>query len=211
MLVVATASWYFIFMLFELFLLPGKGLLILTMWFVTWNNLWAYSNRVAFNILFILQLETHGSNLTEEQLETHTISAWKEAKRQTYARNEGSWRANHHLVHVSCPLCLWTNCKSVCTHHKLRLLPSTSIYIYWPNYTPVNFRIHVLHSKDNILPFDLFAFDKLLSTIVVWVPHNSFWHTMTHIFVITFFGTLWHILLFVLQLSYLLDAEIYFA
>lgn len=106
MLVVATASWYFIFMLFELFLLPGKGLLILTMWFVTWNNLWAYSNRVTFNILFILQLETHGSNLTEEQLETHTISAWKEAKRQTYARNEGSWRANHHLVHVSCPLCV---------------------------------------------------------------------------------------------------------
>lgn len=28
----------------------------------------------------ILQLGTHGSNLTEEELDTHTISAWKEAK-----------------------------------------------------------------------------------------------------------------------------------
>uniref|UniRef100_A0A0D9ZG18 CBS domain-containing protein n=1 Tax=Oryza glumipatula TaxID=40148 RepID=A0A0D9ZG18_9ORYZ len=52
-------------------------------------------------ILILRELETHGSNLTEEQLETHTISAWKEAKRQTYARNEGSWRANHHLVHAT--------------------------------------------------------------------------------------------------------------
>uniref|UniRef100_A0A0E0D9R9 CBS domain-containing protein n=1 Tax=Oryza meridionalis TaxID=40149 RepID=A0A0E0D9R9_9ORYZ len=52
-------------------------------------------------ILILRELETHGSNLTEEQLETHTISAWKEAKRQTYVRNEGSWRTNHHLVHAT--------------------------------------------------------------------------------------------------------------
>lgn len=31
-------------------------------------------------VLNIWQLGTHGSNLTEEELETHTISAWKEAK-----------------------------------------------------------------------------------------------------------------------------------
>ncbi|TVU44222.1 hypothetical protein EJB05_03658 [Eragrostis curvula] len=50
-------------------------------------------------ILILRELETHGSNLTEEQLETHTISAWKEAKRQTYGRNDGQWR--QHLVHAT--------------------------------------------------------------------------------------------------------------
>ena len=52
-------------------------------------------------IMLLLQLETHGSNLTEEQLETHTISAWKEAKRQTYGRHDGQWRPHQPLVHVS--------------------------------------------------------------------------------------------------------------
>ncbi|XP_062213075.1 sucrose nonfermenting 4-like protein [Phragmites australis] len=52
-------------------------------------------------ILILRELETHGSNLTEEQLETHTISAWKEAKRQTYGRNEGQWRPQQHLVHAT--------------------------------------------------------------------------------------------------------------
>uniref|UniRef100_A0ACD5XF23 Uncharacterized protein n=1 Tax=Avena sativa TaxID=4498 RepID=A0ACD5XF23_AVESA len=52
-------------------------------------------------ILILRELETHGSNMTEEQLETHTISAWKEAKRQTYVRNDGQWRSNQHLVHAT--------------------------------------------------------------------------------------------------------------
>lgn len=50
-------------------------------------------------ILILKELETHGSNLTEEQLETHTISAWKEAKRQTYGRYEG--RPHQPLVHAT--------------------------------------------------------------------------------------------------------------
>ncbi|WOL10356.1 sucrose nonfermenting 4-like protein [Canna indica] len=33
-------------------------------------------------ILILKELSSHGSNLTEEELETHTISAWKEAKQQ---------------------------------------------------------------------------------------------------------------------------------
>ncbi|GJN22604.1 hypothetical protein PR202_gb10184 [Eleusine coracana subsp. coracana] len=49
-------------------------------------------------ILILRELETHGSNLTEEQLETHTISAWKEAKRQTYG---SQWRPHQHLVHAT--------------------------------------------------------------------------------------------------------------
>ncbi|XP_066366287.1 sucrose nonfermenting 4-like protein [Miscanthus floridulus] len=52
-------------------------------------------------ILILRELETHGSNLTEEQLETHTISAWKEAKRQTYGRNDGQWRPHQHLLHAT--------------------------------------------------------------------------------------------------------------
>ncbi|KAL6909349.1 hypothetical protein ACP4OV_001630 [Aristida adscensionis] len=50
-------------------------------------------------ILILRELETHGSNLTDEQLETHTISAWKEAKRQNYGRNDGQWQPHQHLVH----------------------------------------------------------------------------------------------------------------
>ncbi|KAL3641973.1 AMP-activated serine/threonine-protein kinase regulatory subunit [Castilleja foliolosa] len=49
--------------------------------------LWNFSKRKFVGVLsaldFILimrELGTHGSNLTEEELETHTISAWKEAK-----------------------------------------------------------------------------------------------------------------------------------
>ncbi|GAA0159573.1 kinase modulator [Lithospermum erythrorhizon] len=37
-------------------------------------------------ILIMRELGSHGSNLTEEQLETHTISAWKEAK--SYAERQ---------------------------------------------------------------------------------------------------------------------------
>jgi hypothetical protein len=63
--------------------------------------------------MLLLQLETHGSNLTEEQLETHTISAWKEAKRQTNGRNDGQWRPQQHLVHVSgACLCLGSEYES---------------------------------------------------------------------------------------------------
>lgn len=35
-------------------------------------------------ILILRELGNHGSNLTEEELETHTISAWKEGKQQLY-------------------------------------------------------------------------------------------------------------------------------
>lgn len=43
---------------------------------------WTKSKIVQLSLIsgLILQLGTHGSNLTEEELDTHTISAWKEAK-----------------------------------------------------------------------------------------------------------------------------------
>lgn len=39
-----------------------------------------------------LQLGTHGSNLTEEELETHTIAAWKEGKAHISRQYDGSGR-----------------------------------------------------------------------------------------------------------------------
>lgn len=44
------------------------------------------------------QLGNHGSNLTEEELETHTISAWKEGKLNLNRQIEGN---SGHLIHVS--------------------------------------------------------------------------------------------------------------
>ncbi|KAI0504310.1 hypothetical protein KFK09_015262 [Dendrobium nobile] len=53
-------------------------------------------------ILILRELGSHGSNLTEEELETHTISAWKLGKRQRYGQLDVHGRPNEsHLVHVS--------------------------------------------------------------------------------------------------------------
>ncbi|RVX18871.1 Sucrose nonfermenting 4-like protein [Vitis vinifera] len=58
------------------------------------------SSLAAGSNLFIL-LGNHGSNLTEEELETHTISAWKEGKLHL-RQIDGSGRlCPRHLVHVS--------------------------------------------------------------------------------------------------------------
>lgn len=52
--------------------------------------------------LLILQLGSHGSNLTEEELETHTISAWKEAKSYHNRQiNQCARACPRQLVHVS--------------------------------------------------------------------------------------------------------------
>ncbi|KAL8545590.1 hypothetical protein ACS0TY_005647 [Phlomoides rotata] len=52
-------------------------------------------------ILILRELGSHGSNLTEEELETHTISAWKEGKTHLNRENVGNSRSYlSHLVHV---------------------------------------------------------------------------------------------------------------
>jgi len=49
-----------------------------------------------------LQLGNHGSNLTQEELETHTISAWKEGKQLLYGQVDEHGRpVEKRLVHVS--------------------------------------------------------------------------------------------------------------
>lgn len=52
--------------------------------------------------LFVMQLGKHGSNLTEEELETHTISAWKEGKAYMNGQIDGHGRPiPRHLICVS--------------------------------------------------------------------------------------------------------------
>lgn len=50
-------------------------------------------------ILILRELGTNGSNLTEEELETHTISAWKDGKSQLNGQVDGNGRPHpRHLV-----------------------------------------------------------------------------------------------------------------
>ncbi|XP_021898792.1 sucrose nonfermenting 4-like protein [Carica papaya] len=50
-------------------------------------------------ILILRELGNHGSNLTEEELETHTISAWKEGKSHISRQIDGNGRAYpRHLI-----------------------------------------------------------------------------------------------------------------
>lgn len=52
-------------------------------------------------ILILRELGNHGSNLTEEELETHTISAWKEGKSHLNREIDGGGRAYpRRLIHA---------------------------------------------------------------------------------------------------------------
>ncbi|XP_050274122.1 sucrose nonfermenting 4-like protein isoform X5 [Quercus robur] len=64
--------------------------------------------KQAFHILFE-QLGSHGSNLTEEELETHTIAAWKEGGKLHLTRTmdgNGASFSRRHLVHAGPNDCL---------------------------------------------------------------------------------------------------------
>ncbi|KAG1338645.1 sucrose nonfermenting 4-like protein [Cocos nucifera] len=64
-------------------LLPesGKGIPVAPLWNSYRGQFVGVLSASDF-ILILKELGNHGSNLTEEELETHTISAWKEAKQQ---------------------------------------------------------------------------------------------------------------------------------
>ncbi|URD87902.1 CBS domain containing membrane protein [Musa troglodytarum] len=52
-------------------------------------------------ILILRELGNHGSNLTEEELETHTISAWKEGKHQIYRQSDEHGRpVQRYIIHA---------------------------------------------------------------------------------------------------------------
>ncbi|GLT50452.1 hypothetical protein SLA2020_239380 [Shorea laevis] len=58
-------------------------------------------------ILILRELGNHGSNLTEEELETHTISAWKEGKMHLSGQMDGNARSYpRHLIHAGPYDCL---------------------------------------------------------------------------------------------------------
>ncbi|KAF9678013.1 hypothetical protein SADUNF_Sadunf08G0167700 [Salix dunnii] len=52
-------------------------------------------------ILILRELRNNGSNLTEEELDTHTISAWKEGKAYLERQIDGHvWALPRHLIHA---------------------------------------------------------------------------------------------------------------
>ncbi|XP_058084032.1 sucrose nonfermenting 4-like protein isoform X2 [Magnolia sinica] len=51
-------------------------------------------------ILILRELGNHGSNLTEEELETHTISAWKEGKMKVRQIDGNARPFQRHLIHA---------------------------------------------------------------------------------------------------------------
>ncbi|XP_028770861.1 sucrose nonfermenting 4-like protein [Neltuma alba] len=57
-------------------------------------------------ILILKELGNHGSNLTEEQLETHTIAAWKEVKVQQSRTLDSGRSYPQHFVHAGPHECL---------------------------------------------------------------------------------------------------------
>jgi hypothetical protein len=52
-------------------------------------------------ILILRELEAHGPNVPEEELETHAISAWKDRKRQLYTRSDQLGRPLQGLAQAS--------------------------------------------------------------------------------------------------------------
>ncbi|XP_027935493.1 sucrose nonfermenting 4-like protein [Vigna unguiculata] len=57
-------------------------------------------------ILILKELGIHETNMTEEQLETHTIAAWREAKEQEGAIDSRGKKYPQHLVHAGPLECL---------------------------------------------------------------------------------------------------------
>lgn len=58
-------------------------------------------------VTIYMQLGNRGSNLSEEELETHTISAWKEGKAYMNRQIDGHGRAiSRPLIHVSDGICV---------------------------------------------------------------------------------------------------------
>lgn len=72
---------------------------LLAMPFVLHNFILKFKELREFYLLVQIQLGNHASNLTEEELETHTISAWKEGKSHLNQQVSGSYLSR--LVHVS--------------------------------------------------------------------------------------------------------------
>ncbi|KAG4919837.1 hypothetical protein JHK85_058118 [Glycine max] len=73
---------------------------------LAWLGLALFAFASACIVEFLGLLGIHGSNLTEEQLETHTIAAWREAKVQECRTDSNGRTYSQHLVHAGPLECL---------------------------------------------------------------------------------------------------------
>ncbi|CAH9148842.1 unnamed protein product [Cuscuta epithymum] len=76
-------------------ILHEQGIPMAPLWDSNRGNFVGVLSALDF-ILIMRELGTHGSNLTEEELETHTISAWKEAK--SYLNRQTNERRGTRLI-----------------------------------------------------------------------------------------------------------------
>ncbi|XP_073275209.1 sucrose nonfermenting 4-like protein isoform X3 [Primulina huaijiensis] len=87
-------------MAYELLPESGKGISLAPLWDFSKKKFVGVLSALDF-ILIMRELGSHGSNPTEEELETHTISAWKEAKSYMNNRIDGQGSAvSRQLVHA---------------------------------------------------------------------------------------------------------------
>ncbi|KAJ8766747.1 hypothetical protein K2173_007814 [Erythroxylum novogranatense] len=81
-------------------ILYEQGIPIAPLWDVTKGRFVGVLSALDF-ILILRELGNHGSNLTEEELDTHTISAWKEGKAYLNKQIDGNRRASSKpLIHA---------------------------------------------------------------------------------------------------------------
>ncbi|URE34663.1 CBS domain containing membrane protein [Musa troglodytarum] len=81
-------------------ILYEQGIPVAPLWDSTRGQFVGVLSALDF-ILILQELGNRGSNLTEEELEIHTISAWKEGKHQTYGQSDEHGRPlQRHIVHA---------------------------------------------------------------------------------------------------------------
>ncbi|XP_010551058.1 PREDICTED: sucrose nonfermenting 4-like protein [Tarenaya hassleriana] len=81
-------------------ILHGQGISTAPLWDFSKGNFVGVLSALDF-ILILRELGNHGANLTEEELETHTISAWKEGKAYLNRQADGHARpVTRNLIYV---------------------------------------------------------------------------------------------------------------
>ncbi|XP_019187448.1 PREDICTED: sucrose nonfermenting 4-like protein [Ipomoea nil] len=80
-------------------ILYEQGIFVAPLWDLCGGQFVGVLSAVDF-ILILRELGNHGSNLTEEELETHTISAWKDGKLRLNRQIDGNLRSySRPLIH----------------------------------------------------------------------------------------------------------------
>ncbi|WJX23662.1 AMP-activated serine/threonine-protein kinase regulatory subunit, variant 2 [Trifolium repens] len=81
-------------------ILHEQGIYMAPLWDMSKGQFVGVLSALDF-VLILRELGNRGSNLTEEELETHTISAWKEGKSYLNRQNNGPGTSfSRHLIHA---------------------------------------------------------------------------------------------------------------